>query len=103
MRKLAAFALSVISLISLAHDNEPIMQKNDFHIVKCATHPNTYERILMTQLRDKNSTQEQFRNAANKLIELLVPKVVECLATQEISIETPVAPCKGEVLNGSIQ
>lgn len=96
MRIFTAFFLGITSIMSFVHTH-------DFPILKCNPQPSAYERILMTQLRDKKSTQEQFRNAANRLIELLVPKVVECLATKEISIETPVAPCTGEILDGSIQ
>lgn len=103
MHKVTAFFVGIISFVSFAHDDQISIQKKDFPIVKCNPQPCTYERILMTQLRDKTSTQEQFRNAANKLIELLVPKVVECLDTQEITIETPVTCCNGETLTGSIQ
>ena len=57
----------------------------------------------MTQLRDINSTQEQFRNAANKLAESLVHKVIECLPTISVEIDSPVARCLGEILDGSIE
>lgn len=77
--------------------------KNNFPILKCSTNPSTYERILMTQLRNKNSSAEQFRNAANKIIELLVFKLVDCFPTSCITIDTPIAQCQGEILDGSIE
>jgi uracil phosphoribosyltransferase len=67
-------------------------------IVRCGFQPSKYERILLTKLRDKNTTMQEFRHASHKLGEQLVEKVVECLATTSIDIETPVAPCKGEKL-----
>jgi uracil phosphoribosyltransferase len=57
----------------------------------------------MTTLRDENSTREQFRYAANKLIEILASKVFECLGTKQIEINTPVAPCIGTVLEDNIE
>ena len=92
-------------LLSNSHTKATTTQEevNRFPIVKCSMTPSAYERILMTTLRDIHSTREQFRNAANKLIELLVPKVVECLATTTINIQTPVAPCLGEILSDTLQ
>lgn len=66
--------------------------------VKCRFTSSKYERILMTQLRDKNTSTEKFRTAARMLGEILVEKVVECLPTTVKAIETPVAACQGEVL-----
>jgi uracil phosphoribosyltransferase len=75
----------------------------NFPIVKCNVTPSAYERILMTQLRDANSNQATFRITANRLIELLVHKVVECLNTDTVNIDTPVAPCQGEVITDTIE
>jgi uracil phosphoribosyltransferase len=73
-----------------------------FSIVKCNPIPNQYEEILLTSLRDKNSTVEEFRYAADQLIEILVSKVFNCLNTKLIQINTPVAPCMGTVLDDSV-
>lgn len=66
--------------------------------VKCRFTSSKYERILMTQLRDKNTSTTGFRKAAQMLGEILVQKVVECLPTMIKEIETPVARCQGEIL-----
>lgn len=60
--------------------------------------PGQYERILMTRLRNKNSSMHEFRAAARLLGEILVEKVVECLPITMIEIETPVSACRGEIL-----
>lgn len=65
--------------------------------------PSKYERILMTQLRDKNSSTEKFREAANRLTELLVHRVFECLPTRKVDIQTPVDGCTGERLAGRVE
>lgn len=75
----------------------------NFSIVKSCATPSAYERILITQLRDVNSGQATFRTAANRLIEFLVQKVVECLETSAIEIDTPVTTCQGEVLTDTIE
>ncbi len=76
---------------------------HNFPIVKCSALPNAYERLLMTQLRNIDSNQATFRTAANRLIELLVPKIVECLATSTVEIDTPVAHCQGEVVTDTLE
>lgn len=62
-----------------------------------------YERILMTRIRDKNTSKERFRESANRISELLVHRVIECLPTFGVNIETPVALCKGEMLATRIE
>ena len=76
---------------------------NPFPIVKGRLEPSKHERVLITELRDINSSQEQFRIAANKLTERLVDKVYEELNTVVVEIDSPVAHCQGEVLDDSIE
>jgi uracil phosphoribosyltransferase len=76
---------------------------NHFPIVKSPLKPNKHKRILITQLRDKNSSHEQFCKVANQLAGILVSDVIECLDTRIIEIDSPVARCQGEVLDGSIE
>lgn len=64
-------------------------------IIRSGLTPSKYERVLMTKLRDKHTSMQEFRHTTHKLGEHLVEKVVECLATTLIEIETPVAICKG--------
>ena len=93
-----------ISLITMhCYANNPSYQSQDFPIVKCSLQPTTYEQILLTQLRNKNSSRTQFRNAANTLIKLLVSKVYDCLQTKQIEIETPVAACMGTIVEDEIE
>jgi uracil phosphoribosyltransferase len=75
----------------------------EFPIVKSSLQMNKYERVLMTQLRDINSTTETFRQAANRLTELLVHRVVEHLPTISEPIETPIQSYLGERLAGNIE
>src|SRR4030095_5915358 len=98
----ALVACSLLLLLSY-HTDSISSDHNPFPIVKCFQKTTKYERILLTQLRNRNSTREQFCNAANKLIELLVPKVVECLSTVMVEIDSPVAHCHGEILNECIE
>jgi uracil phosphoribosyltransferase len=74
-----------------------------FSIVQNGFQHSKYEHILMTQLRDKNTPKDLFRQAANRIAELLVHRVVECLPSQEIVIETPVAEYPGAVITGQIE
>lgn len=67
-------------------------------MVKCRFSSSKYERILIAQLRDKNTSTKKFRYAAKRLGEILVGKVVECLPTTVKEIETPEAFCQGEIL-----
>jgi uracil phosphoribosyltransferase len=97
------FSISLSSLFALQCSAAPTSyQSHDFPIVKCSLQPNTYEQILMTTLRDENSSREQFRHAANKLIEILVSKVFDCLGTRSIEINTPVATCMGKKLEDTV-
>lgn len=71
---------------------------NQISILRCVSMSSKYEQILMTKLRDKNTSMQDFRQTTHKLAEHLVEKVIECLATTSIEIETPVAICKGEAI-----
>ncbi|MBA2728541.1 MAG: uracil phosphoribosyltransferase [Parachlamydiaceae bacterium] len=75
----------------------------DFPIVQSSFQASKYERVLMTQLRDQKSPTEKFREAANRLTELLVHRVIECLPTFPVNIETPIEPFQGERLVGNVE
>lgn len=77
--------------------------KSDFPIVQSSFPASKYERVLMTQLRDLNTTMDKFRESSNKLAELLVHRVVECLPSASVSIQTPLAGFQGESLEGSVE
>lgn len=95
--------ISLTSLITLHCYADHIHRPEDFPIVKSYLQPTTYEQILLTQLRDENSSQEQFRYAAHKLIEIsLISKVFDCLDTKIVEIDTPVAPCLGKIVENSV-
>lgn len=54
-----------------------------------------YEQILMTRLRDKNTSTREFRVTVEKLAGLLISKVVEGLPTRPVSVETPLTLTSG--------
>jgi len=60
--------------------------------------PSVHEQILLTQLRDAKTNTQDFRLAADKIAELLVSKVIDCLATHEIVLASPVDKFEGKVL-----
>jgi uracil phosphoribosyltransferase len=72
-------------------------------IVHCSFNSNKYERILLTQLRNIESSTQQFRAVSEKLGDLLVSKVVSCLPTKIVTISTPVSSCEGEVLASGVE
>jgi uracil phosphoribosyltransferase len=103
MNKHRVIALSIASLAAThCYSNNELPPSQTFPIVKCSSNPSTYEQVLMTILRNENSTREEFRHAANKLIEILVSKIFDCLETESIKINTPVAPCMGTILKDNV-
>jgi len=104
----SAFAMSVemqeelplsaqLEKIQLNRENPAVLAQM-LPIVHCSFTPSKFEEILMTQLRDVNSSTKQFRRLSDQIGELLVNKVVECLPTKDVEIETPVAGCQGKEL-----
>jgi uracil phosphoribosyltransferase len=67
-------------------------------IVHCSFQPSTYEEILVAQLRNTKSSTKQFRLVSDKISDLLVNKVIDCLPTKNIEIETPLTKCPGKAL-----
>jgi uracil phosphoribosyltransferase len=82
--------------------SERVLHKG-FPIVRCPFKPSKYESILLTKLRDKNTSKPEFRAVAHKMGEILIQKVVECLATEQVEIETPLIKCIGEMLATPIE
>lgn len=82
------------------HDEKIV--KELLPIVQCSLKPTKYERILLTQLRDKNHSTKEFRHAANTIAELLIEKIIECLETLPVQVETPLTICDGEILDTPI-
>ncbi len=50
---------------------------------------------LLTILRNKNTTQSEFRNASDKLSELLAAEAAEHTEMQSFIVETPISPTQG--------
>jgi uracil phosphoribosyltransferase len=107
MKKLCAIigtkVLFSMVMVSFLYADDAALLSRAFPIVKSSLKPSAYKRILMTRLRDKYSSRALFCTTANALTEILVHEVVDCSATTSIDIETPVASCKGELLDGSIE
>jgi uracil phosphoribosyltransferase len=72
-------------------------------IVRCSFKPSAYEEILIAQLRNTQSSTKQFRLVSEKIGDLLVSKVIECLPTKNVEIETPVTKCQGKALAGKVE
>lgn len=80
------------------------MESDEKNPIVLASSPcSKYERVLMTQLRDKTTMTDKFRDVANRLAELLVHRIVEYLPTKDVCIETPLEACRGEVLTGRFE
>lgn len=90
-------AAEVLKQVQLHRYNEKLLGEL-LPIVRCSFTPSKYEKILVSQLRDSQTSTTQFRRVSEKVSELLVNKVMECLPTCAVEVETPVATCKGEVL-----
>ncbi len=72
-------------------------------IVHCSFRPSKYEQILISQLRSSETSTTQFRLVSEKIGELLVNKVIECLPSKTVEIDTPVTKCHGEVLAAGVE
>ncbi len=83
-------------------DNEKVLAEL-LPIVHCPLKPSKYEGILISQLRNAQSSTQQFRLISDKLAELLVHKVIQCLPTKSIEVETPVATCLGQALASNVE
>jgi uracil phosphoribosyltransferase len=66
--------------------------------VACTFKQTKYEKLLLTQLRSKETSLNDFRSASKKLSHLLAQKVIECLPTTTVQIATPLVTCPGEIL-----
>lgn len=72
-------------------------------IVKCSFKPSQYERILMTRLRNKTTSINDFRNASQKIGFFLVSKVIDCCPILPRITETPITHFMGEDLAKNIE
>jgi uracil phosphoribosyltransferase len=72
-------------------------------IIRCSFKPSTYEEILLSQLRNTQSSTKQFRLISEKIGDLLVSKVIDCLPVKSVEIETPITKCRGKVLSGKVE
>lgn len=88
--------------IQLQRGNEQELAKL-LPIIHCSLVPSKYEQILLTQLRNQVTTTKQFRRLAEKLSDLLVNKVVACLPSKTVTIETPLTACPGVELENNIE
>lgn len=60
------------------------------------------KEILITILRDKNTTQASYRDATEKLASLLALEAAAALPHEKISVETPIAPVAGVRLSHDV-
>ncbi|MEI8365389.1 MAG: uracil phosphoribosyltransferase [Parachlamydiaceae bacterium] len=71
-------------------------------IVRGSFQSNKCETLLMTKLRDVNTTMQEFRKTANILAGLLAAKVMDNLPTKHAEIKTPIANYTGLQLANNI-
>lgn len=60
------------------------------------------KQILLTILRNKNTTIDQFRNASDQLGIILAHEVANLLKKETFDIETPIKNCSGSKLKNDI-
>jgi uracil phosphoribosyltransferase len=94
--------IELLKKIQLNRNNEKILAEI-LPIVHCSLKPSKYEEILVSQLRNVHSSTKQFRLISEKISELLVSKVIDCLPTKTVEIETPVTKCQGKVLTAQVE
>lgn len=60
------------------------------------------KNIFLSILRNKESSRQQFRYAATQLTNVLAHQALQHIATQTISLETPLAPATGIAIKGDV-
>ena len=98
----AEWRLELLEKIQLQRHDERALAEM-LPIVHCSFTPTTYEEILVAQLRNTQCSTKQFRLVSEKLGDLLVCKVIECLPTKSIEVETPLTRCPGKALAGRVE
>ena len=63
---------------------------------------NTLKNILITILRDKITSQTEFRSAADKLTCILASEAANYLETETVSVQTAFGTTKGEKFKNNI-
>ncbi len=101
-KELSPSETNPLTQIQKNRNNQEILAKL-LPIVGCSFTPSQYERILMTQLRDRSTSTKDFRDAAQKIGAVLVNKVVECLHIVSVDIQTPVTKFTGDTLVNNIE
>ncbi len=101
-KKMDQTSLEVLGKIQQNLDNPEVLSQL-LPIVRCSLKQTRYEQILSTQLRQKETSTMQFRDASEKIGGILVSKVVECLPTHVVEIETPIVHCPGTTFAGNIE
>jgi uracil phosphoribosyltransferase len=92
----------ILKEIQLNRNNEKVLAEL-LPIVHCSFKPSKYEQVLMGQLRDARTGTKQFRVVSEKVGEMLVNKVIECLPTKTVEIETPVTKCRSQVIEAKVE
>lgn len=66
--------------------------------VLIVNHPLVQHKL--TLLRSKDTSTDNFRRLVRELAAMLIYEATKDLPTQEVSVETPVAPCKAKMIAG---
>lgn len=92
----------VVKQVQLNRGNDQALSEL-LPIVKCSFTPGKYEQVLMAQLRDVQTGTKKFRIVSEKVAEILVNKVIECLPSKSVEIETPLIKCVGEEIACNVE
>jgi uracil phosphoribosyltransferase len=92
----------LVNTIQINRDNEEALSQL-LPIVRCSFKFSKYEQVLISQLRDVQTNTNKFRNVSERLAAILVNKVVECLPSRGVEIETPVTKCMGEEIGCPVE
>lgn len=81
-------------------ENDLEMKHAFFSIVKCDFEISPYEQVLLTKLRNKDSSIIEFRFAAKRIAYTVVQKVVNCMKVEREDIYTSLQKTTGHFING---
>ena len=84
-------------------ENDKELRDEFFSIVKSDITPSPYEKLLLTRLRNKDSSIAEFRVASKRLSYSVLQKVINCMQIEENWIQTSLALTKGYVLNQHVE
>lgn len=84
-------------------DNDHDLRKTFFPIIHGETKPTVYEEMLLSTLRNRETSSVDFRFAAKMISFVVLNKAVSCMPHSVIDIQTPLQWTKGKILNDPVE